>query len=226
MLKATEQRKFIKSQGVMLWGATATQETDVPPTGWITGIDSDTGRIKWKYHDTAPVVAGMTPTASGLLLTGDMAGNFLVFDSATGRLLHKRATGGALAGGVITYEIDGRQYIAFTSGNVSRSIFGAVGKPSVVILALSPSAAAAARSSELGYDVEQGRQLYTENCAGCHGPTGEGGVGKSLKGLHGRMTFQETVERIENPKSPMPKLYPSPLGEQAVGEIAAYIRSF
>ena len=37
----------------------------------------------------------------------------------SGKLLRKVATGGALAGGVVTYARDGRQYVAFTSGNVS-----------------------------------------------------------------------------------------------------------
>jgi alcohol dehydrogenase (cytochrome c) len=88
-------------------------------------------------HAAAPIVAGVTPTAGGIVLTGDMAGNFLALDSRIGTLLYKKQTGGAVAGGVVTYAVEGRQYIAFTSGNVSRSTFGAVGVPTLVILSLS-----------------------------------------------------------------------------------------
>ena len=103
-------------------------------SGWVTAIDSDTGAVRWKYHADAPVVAGVTPTAGGVLFTGDMKGNFLIFDSKSGNLLRKTPTGGALAGGMITYEQNGKQYVAFSSGNVSRSLWGVVGLPTIIIM--------------------------------------------------------------------------------------------
>ncbi len=105
-----------------------------PSSGWVMAIDSDSGAVKWKYHAEAPVVAGVTPTAGGVLFTGDMKGNFLVFNSKTGDLIRKTAIGGPLAGGVITYKLDGKQYVAFSSGNVSRLIWGSVGIPTIVIM--------------------------------------------------------------------------------------------
>jgi PQQ-dependent dehydrogenase (methanol/ethanol family) len=224
IIKSNSQKRFVKSEGVMLWGATATQATDVPPTGWVVALDADSGKVKWKYHADAPVIAGVTVTAGSVVLTGDAAGNFLALDSANGHVLYKKDTGGAIAGGVITYAIAARQYVAFTSGNVSRSIFGAVGTPSIVILALSASAS---RSESLagGYDLQRGRELYAQNCSACHGPSGEGGSGKSLKSLQSRLTLDATLERLQNPKPPMPKLFPSPLSEQAMRDIVAYIRS-
>lgn len=108
-------------------------------SGWLTALNSDTGAIKWRYHSPAPLVAGVTPTAGGVTFTGDMADNFLVLDSATGKLLFKSATGGSVAGGVITYRLAGRQYVALTSGNVSRLTWGKMGQmgaPSLVIYAL------------------------------------------------------------------------------------------
>lgn len=82
-------------------------------------MNADEGTVRWKYHSDTPVLGGVTPTAGGIVMTGDNAGNFLVFDSDSGKLLRKEATGGAIAGGVVTYERGGRQYVAFTSGNVS-----------------------------------------------------------------------------------------------------------
>ena len=111
-------------------------EPDGPVTGWVTALDSETGAVRWKYHAEKPVVAGITPTAGGVTFAGDLAGNLLVFNSKTGELANKVQTGGALAGGVVTYEIGGKQYVAVSSGNVSRTAFGALGLPSVVILAL------------------------------------------------------------------------------------------
>ena len=129
---------------------------DGPVTGWVTALDSETGDVRWRYHAEKPVIAGVTPTAGGVTFTGDLAGNFLVFNSKTGELIHKAATGGALAGGVVTYEAAGRQYVAFASGNVSRTAFGALGLPSVVILSLQagiPTGAAAAVAGTPGRRV-------------------------------------------------------------------------
>ena len=110
------------------------------PNGWVTAIDSDTGKIKWKYEAGSPVVAGITPTAGGVVFSGDLAGNFFALDSNTGKPLYKFSTGGAIAGGVITYSQGGKQYVATTSGNISRSSQTlaplGLGAPSIIILAL------------------------------------------------------------------------------------------
>ena len=110
------------------------------PNGWITALNSETGQVQWKYEAGAPVVAGITPTAGGIVFSGDLGGMFVALDSDTGKPLLKVSTGGAIAGGVITYSLGGKQYVATTSGNISRSsqVLGPLnlGAPSIVIMAL------------------------------------------------------------------------------------------
>ena len=113
-------------------------EPSGPTTGWITSIDSVTGAVRWKFHADKPVVAGITPTAGGVTFAGDLGGFLYVFDSKSGAVVNRIQTGGALAGGLVTYEAGGRQYVAFADGNISRNAFGALGMPSVVIMALNP----------------------------------------------------------------------------------------
>ncbi len=218
-------------------------EYDEQRSGWISAVDPDSGALRWQYHADAPVVAGITPTAGGVTFTGDMGGSFLALDSATGKVLLKTATGGALAGGVITYALGGTQYVAVTSGNVSsRLSFGEGGKPSVIIYALaerrqtagtsreSQAAASTAPASVAAAtappDVGRGKELFSKNCAACHGNHGEGGSGPALKDLRARLDFAATVNWIENPSAKMPRLYPSTLDAQAVVDIAAYVQGF
>ena len=224
---------FIVKSGTTTYSPAAasfggTVEPDGPVTGWVTSLDSETGQIRWRYHAEKPVVAGVTPTAGGVTLTGDLAGNLLVFNSATGQLVHKVQTGGALAGGVVTYELGGRQYVAFASGNVSRTAFGALGIPSVVIMARGgaavPSAPPSAPRAPAGAaDVAHGRTLYGEVCASCHGPDGNLLTDHRLGDPNRRREPAATINAIENPKAPMPQLYPDLLDAQSVADVAAYV---
>lgn len=198
-----------------------TVEPDGPATGWVTAIDAETGQVRWKYHAEKPVVAGVTPTAGGVTFTGDLDGNLLVFNSKTGALVDKVQTGGALAGGVVTYEADGKQYVAFASGNVSRNAFGALGVPSVVIMALRGDTAAAGTTG--GTNVAKGRKVYEQVCASCHGPDGNLVAGHALSTLRSRRDRAATLSYIKDPKPPMPKLYPDLLNEQSLVDVTSYI---
>jgi alcohol dehydrogenase (cytochrome c) len=191
-------------------------------SGWITSMDAETGAVRWKYRAEKPVLAGVTPTAGGVTFTGDLAGNLLVFNSKTGDVVHKAKTGGAMAGGVVTYELGGKQYLAFASGNISRNAFGDLGLPSVVIMTLNPTrtprAAAATPVSTTG------RTLYGQVCASCHGPTGDMLADHKLSTLAARRDTADTIRYIKDPKPPMPKLYPDLIDEQSVVAVATYIR--
>jgi alcohol dehydrogenase (cytochrome c) len=205
-----------------------------PTTGWITALDSVTGAVRWKYHADKPVVAGITPTAGGVTFAGDLGGNLFVFDSRSGALVHHVQTGGALAGGLVTYEANGRQYVAFADGNVSRNAFGALGLPSVVIMALNPAAlraAAAAGTSAAAPtqgppgapDTGAGRRLYSQVCAACHGPEGNLVAAHKLSAVVARQDRAATITYIKSPKLPMPKMYPDLLNDQSLIDVTEYL---
>ncbi len=118
-------------RGQLNYGGTTTPEKEA--TGWVTAFDAENGSIKWKYHTEAPIVAAVTPTAGGVTFTGDIAGNFIALDSSNGKLLWSKKMDGALGGGVVTYAVGGKQYVAVLTGNVSRSTFGGAGSPTLSI---------------------------------------------------------------------------------------------
>jgi len=122
--------------GQFFFGGSYEQDPNSTARGTLTATDPDSGKIVWQYKAQAPMLAGVTPTAGGVTFTGDMASNFLVFDSANGKVLYKNKTKGSIAGGVVTYSVNGKQYIAATSGNISRLTWGVQGSPSMVVYAL------------------------------------------------------------------------------------------
>ncbi|HXZ16931.1 MAG TPA: PQQ-binding-like beta-propeller repeat protein [Roseiarcus sp.] len=87
--------------------------------GWVHAVDADTGQWKWRLKSNYPILGAVTPTAGGLVLFGDVGGNFYAVDAATGQKLWGQKIGGAIAGGVITYTANGAQKIAVTTGFIS-----------------------------------------------------------------------------------------------------------
>ncbi|QXQ07376.1 PQQ-binding-like beta-propeller repeat protein [Sphingosinicellaceae bacterium] len=85
-------------------------------SGWLNAIDADSGRTKWRYHAEAPIIAGVISTGGGLVFTADLKGNVMAFDALDGRMLWKDATRQPVGGGVVTYAVNGRQYIAVAAG--------------------------------------------------------------------------------------------------------------
>ncbi len=75
-------------------------------------------------------------------------------------------------------------------------------------------------------DPKHGEAIFSQNCSSCHGAAGVGGgIGPKLKGEKSRKDQTAAVAWIKNPKPPMPKLYPSPLSESDVSDVAAYVET-
>ena len=70
----------------------------------MTAVEADSGKVLWKYDADTSMVASVTPTAGGLVLTGDTKGNFIAFDAKDGKVLLKKNLGDPIGGGIVTYE--------------------------------------------------------------------------------------------------------------------------
>ena len=81
-------------------------------------------------------------------------------------------------------------------------------------------------STAMSGDAAHGKTIFAANCAQCHGAGGaKGGVGPALLGEKKKKTTAATVAWIKNPQPPMPKLYPTPLSEKDVADVASYVQS-
>jgi alcohol dehydrogenase (cytochrome c) len=205
-----------------------------PMSGWITAVAAGGGAVVWRHHTTAPVVAAVSPTASGVLFGGDLSGNLLSFDARSGKLLAEKNLEGALAGGIVTYSIAGRQYVAVTAGNLSRGVFPTTGSPRIVILTTGLGkdhriAKETIREMALQgglSDLERGKITYGKLCSACHGTAGEGGSsGPQLNKQGVRKNFAQVVGIVKKPVAPMPTLYPQLLNDDEVRAVAVYVQS-
>jgi alcohol dehydrogenase (cytochrome c) len=91
--------------------------TDAVAHGEVIALDPRTGEQRWSFKQYDVTDSGIMTTATDLLFTGGREGYFHALNARTGELLWKAALGGQIVNAPISYEIDGRQYIATISGN-------------------------------------------------------------------------------------------------------------
>ena len=97
--------------------------TEAAATGAVLALDASTGEQKWRYPMTDVTDSGILTTAADVLFTGGREGYFHAIDARSGTLLWKTNLGAQIVNGPITYEVDGKQYVAAISG-LSLCVFG------------------------------------------------------------------------------------------------------
>ena len=110
---AAEEVRHVEGQGYL--GGRIEFDTDW--SGWLTAVDVSDGSTRWTYRSASPMVAAVTTTAGGLVLAGELSGDFIALNVDDGEPLYRFQTGGPMPGGIASYEVDGRQYIAAASGS-------------------------------------------------------------------------------------------------------------
>ena len=132
------QEVTVPSAGA-IWFGSAVGEIQEPPDtarGWITAFDADTGAVRWKFAAPAPVVAGVTPTAGGLVFTADLTGRFRAFDAESGAVLYELDTRQSIGGGIVSYSAAGKQRIGVAAGMKSGIWPGAATESRIQVFAL------------------------------------------------------------------------------------------
>ena len=86
-------------------------------SGAVVALDALTGETRWKFEMTDVTSSGILTTASDLLFTGARSGYFQALDARNGDLLWRVGLGGQIVNGPMTYEVDGRQYVAVIAGS-------------------------------------------------------------------------------------------------------------
>ena len=95
------------------WRAEIAPGTD--QVGSVQAISAETGQVVWNYQQRAATMA-LAATGGGLVFGGDVNGRFRAFDDRTGEILWEINLGSPVSGFPITYAVDGRQYVAISTG--------------------------------------------------------------------------------------------------------------
>jgi alcohol dehydrogenase (cytochrome c) len=87
--------------------------------GRLDARDPITGDRKWTYEVDLPLLGSVLTTAGSLVFNGDPLGIVRAFDADNGKVLWRFNTGSGLHGGIVSYSVDGKQYILVPSGRGS-----------------------------------------------------------------------------------------------------------
>jgi alcohol dehydrogenase (cytochrome c) len=84
----------------------------------LRALDPKTGKRVWEYPMTgsARMWTGTVSTAGGVVFSGDDDGHLVVLEAHTGRHLWHFNVGDLLTASPVTYQVDGKQYVAIAAG--------------------------------------------------------------------------------------------------------------
>jgi alcohol dehydrogenase (cytochrome c) len=134
VFKKDDEPRFIAGQ--LFMGGSFTYDPIEKSRGWLTALKASTGEVLWKYHSARPMLAAVTATSGGVIFTGELTGDFIVLDAADGKVLYRFNGGGSITGGVISYESNGKQYVAAVSGMAGAFWQAAPGSMTLIVFAL------------------------------------------------------------------------------------------
>jgi alcohol dehydrogenase (cytochrome c) len=92
----------------------------------IDAWDPVTGKRAWSVPYKYVLLASMLATAGDLVFTGNPEGEFFALDAKSGNKLWSYQTGAGHRGAAVTYSVNGRQYIATSTGWHTSVVGGAV----------------------------------------------------------------------------------------------------
>jgi len=161
--------------------------------GEFVAFDPVSGERRWVYRPPsgAPMTASALATAGGIVFGGTADRQLFALHSESGELLWQTRLNGDVSGAPITYAIDGKQYLAVTAGGrigatttLGRLVGVDVpqGSGTLWVFALperapretprpTPRNTRLRAASDGVYQrgqAEQGEQIYTRECSGCH----------------------------------------------------------
>jgi quinohemoprotein ethanol dehydrogenase len=186
--------KFVTpTDGVSYLGG-ATTFTRVARTGIIAALDVTTNTLAWRYQWPEQCYSGTLATGGGLLFVGRNDGRLMALDSASGKPLWEFQTGAGMHAPASTFEHKGKQYVlAFSAGS---ALIGSARGDSVWLFGLdgtlgpaqpgapvsrstaatpAPATTGAATPRLADANLVEGKRIFTQTCAACHGDDGKGG---------------------------------------------------
>jgi mono/diheme cytochrome c family protein len=231
--------------------------TPVPSSGTVPERDSYllawdpiAGKEVWRVRNETYGASGVLVTSGNLVFSGNHSGEFVAYDARDGRKLWSAPTQARVVAAPSTYLVDGQQQVAILVGArglpADQKRTNALSANNSRLLVFKPGGAASlpAEMSAVvatagvrinpplltanNETVASGEQLYSANCAVCHGATSvaaQGAIGPDLRYsglLPFRAQWNGAVRDGDRAQRGMPG-FAATLTEEQTDSILAYV---
>ncbi len=208
--------------------------------GYFGAWNPTSGEIEWQKRWPESCYSGTTSTGGGLVFVGRNSGHLEAYDAETGDRKWRFQTGAGANSTITTFEWQGTQYVAFASGG--NSLAATPHGDNLWLFSLEGTmdelpgtdgtgegeghagqGPAEPTDEEGDGDAAAGQEVFTGNCAGCHGPQGGGGNGgPDLRTRPGARNLENVVAIVTNGRNGMPA-FKDTLSRKQINDVSAYV---
>jgi quinohemoprotein ethanol dehydrogenase len=205
--------------------------------GYFTAIDASTGKIAWQHRWPESCYAGSTTTKGNLVFVGRNNGELQAYDARNGDQLWAFQTGAGANSTATVFEQGGHELIAFAAGGNALAasahgdnlwLFSLDGTIGPVAnggggAGVGHAGESQQRPTTKAGNATAGKQVFAQNCSGCHGATGHGGNGgPDLSTLPNTRNVVKVLAQVRNGGGGMPP-FKGVLTEQQMRDVSAYV---
>jgi alcohol dehydrogenase (cytochrome c) len=108
-------------KGQLFTGVTTEHFSTMEQAGVLRAFDVSQNKIIWEWSNRTPLISHTLGTAGDLVFQGTAEGKVVAVDARSGQELWSFNLGTPQSGGIISFAVDGKQYIAVAAGGTLRS---------------------------------------------------------------------------------------------------------
>ena len=108
-------------KGQLFTGNTTEHFSKTEHAGVLRAFDVNQNKVLWEWNNRTPLISHTLTTAGDLVFQGTAEGKVVALNATDGQELWSFNLGTPQSGGIISYAVDGKQYIAVVAGGTVRS---------------------------------------------------------------------------------------------------------
>jgi alcohol dehydrogenase (cytochrome c) len=109
------------SRGTFYTGALHDHHAKGDLSGVLRAYDVNANKLVWEWWNRTPLVTHVLTTGGNLVFLGTAEGKVVALNARSGEQLWEFSVGTPISGGIISYAVGGKQYIAVAAGGQTRS---------------------------------------------------------------------------------------------------------
>ncbi len=120
-MKLSYAKELTYKRGGIFTGAAHDHLAKGDDSGALRAYDVNADKIVWEWKHRTPLVTHALTTGGNLVFFGTAEGTVVALDARNGKQLWEFNVGTPISGGIMTYSVGGKQYVAVAAGGQTRS---------------------------------------------------------------------------------------------------------